>query len=105
MSTKKLKPPSNFFLREHITSLQIASFIGMTCLFLLLRWNSFNAPFERDEGEYAYSARLLSHGEMPYEHSFLQKPPMIIYTYMVGQYISEGSIVIPRIFASISLLM
>ncbi len=105
MPIKKSKQNSNSFLREHITSLQIASFVGMTCLFILLRWNSFNAPFERDEGEYAYAARILSHNEMPYEHSFLQKPPMIVYAYMVGQFISENSIILPRIFASLSVFL
>ncbi len=102
MTAKKTKPVSNSFLKERITSFHIASFIGMTCLFLLLRWNTFSIPFERDEGEYAYAARLLSNNEMPYEHSFLQKPPMIVYTYMVGQFISEHSIVLPRILASLS---
>lgn len=101
-----MKPNKHFsFLKEKITSRQILSFIGITCLFLLLRWNSFTTPFERDEGEYAYAARLLHHGVMPYEHSFMQKPPMIIYAYLFGQLISENSIVLPRALASLSVFL
>lgn len=58
-------------------------------LFLLLavamgfmQWNWFTMPLERDEGEYAYSAWLMRSGKgVPYRDSFLQKPPMIVYTY------------------------
>ena len=58
-------------------------------------------PFERDEGEYAYSAWLLNRGVMPYQNSFLQKPPMIIYTYAFGQLFDEAGIVSPRVLAAI----
>ena len=70
-------------------------------LFALLNWNSFSAPFERDEGEYAYSAWLLRTGDTPYRDSFLQKPPLIIYTYLVGQIISPWAVWPPRVLASI----
>ena len=93
------------FFKEKITRLHLLSLVGMICFFLVLRWNSFTVPFERDEGEYAYSAWLMNHHVMPYEHSFLQKPPMIVYLYMACQYISEDSIVLPRIFASLSLVL
>lgn len=74
-------------------------------LFTLLNWNSFSAPFERDEGEYAYSAWILRSGDLPYQNSFLQKPPLIIYTYLFGQLFSPWSVVPPRILASIFILL
>ncbi|HWF20235.1 MAG TPA: hypothetical protein VG754_13280, partial [Verrucomicrobiae bacterium] len=57
------------------------SCIGIIVLFVALRWNNYDAPLIRDEGEYFYSAALLKQGIAPYANSFLQKPPMIIYTY------------------------
>lgn len=70
--------------------------------FVLLNWNSFSAPFERDEGEYAYSAWLMRTGNgTPYQDSFLQKPPLIVYTYLLGQTISPLAVWPPRILASI----
>jgi hypothetical protein len=66
--------------------------LGVVALFVALRWNSFNAPLIRDEGEYAYSARLLIQGVAPYEHSFIQKPPMVIYSY------AFASLCFPKIF-------
>jgi len=82
----------------------LKNIIFLTVLFLfllLLRWNSFEMPFERDEGEYAYSAWILRQGIMPYENSFLQKPPMIIYTYAFGQLFDKTGIVSPRVLATI----
>jgi hypothetical protein len=49
-----------------------------------IHWNTLFIPLMRDEGEYAYSAQLLLSGHTPYTESFLQKPPMIIYTYCLG---------------------
>ena len=59
--------------------------VGVTALTIILRWNSFNIPLIRDEGEYAYSAWLLLKGISPYLNSFLQKPPLIIYSYALPQ--------------------
>ncbi|MFZ1019908.1 MAG: glycosyltransferase family 39 protein [Minisyncoccia bacterium] len=69
--------------------------------FATLSWNSFSAPFERDEGEYAYSAWLLRNGGTPYQDSFLQKPPLIIYTYALGQTFSPEKVWPPRVLAAI----
>lgn len=66
-----------------------------------MNWNSFSAPFERDEGEYAYSAWLLRTGGTPYQDSFLQKPPLIIYTYLIGQMMNPLAVWPPRMLASI----
>ncbi|MFH1129665.1 MAG: glycosyltransferase family 39 protein [Patescibacteria group bacterium] len=79
----------------------IIIFILFIFLFVLLFWNSFSAPFERDEGEYAYSAWLLRSGGTPYQDSFLQKPPLIIYTYWLGQMISPLAVWPPRALAAI----
>ncbi len=79
-----------------------AGIAGIAALFLLLRWNSFSLPFERDEGEYAYSAWLLRNHSYPYENSFMQKPPLIVYCYTAAQFISESSVVVPRVFGTLS---
>lgn len=62
-------------------------------------------PYERDEGEYAYAAWILRQGIFPYENSFLQKPPMIIYTYFLGQIISSEALWPARFFAFIAVFM
>ncbi len=74
-------------------------------LFALLNWNSFSAPFERDEGEYAYSAYLIRTGGTPYEDSFLQKPPLIVYTYLVAQEINPLSTWPPRALSAFFTLL
>lgn len=76
----------------------IALFISF---FVLLNWNSLATPFERDEGEYAYSAWLLRTGGTPYQDSFLQKPPLIVYTYLLGQIMSPLAVWPPRALAAI----
>lgn len=70
--------------------------------FLLFHFNSFNAPFERDEGEYAYSAMILKEGFLPYKNSFLQKPPMIVYTYYLAQLINKKAVWPPRLLMALS---
>ena len=67
--------------------------------FYLLYFNSFTAPWEGDEGEYAYSALLLRQGQAPYLHSFLQKPPLIIYTYYLAHQIAPFALWPPRLLA------
>ena len=66
-----------------------------------LRWNSFTTPFERDEGEYAYGAWIITQGVFPYKDTFLQKPPLIIYTYLLGEIIAPGTLWFPRLLAVI----
>jgi hypothetical protein len=43
-----------------------------------------NIPFERDEGEYAYIAWRLGHGELPYRDWVDQKPPAIFWAYQLA---------------------
>ena len=88
--------------RRYLSAARMLSVAGLIILFLLLRWNSFTMPFERDEGEYSYSAWLMRQGVMPYEHAFMQKPPMIIYTYMLAQAVSEDSLVPPRVLSALA---
>jgi 4-amino-4-deoxy-L-arabinose transferase-like glycosyltransferase len=57
----------------------------------VLHWNTAGVVLTRDEGEYAYSAWLLSQGGMPYSEAFLQKPPMVVYTYLSGLWLDDGS--------------
>lgn len=72
--------------------------LSLVVLFIFLRWNNFNAPLIRDEGEYAYSARLLIQGVAPYDHAFIQKPPMVVYSYALS------SLFLPQFFWSCRLL-
>jgi Dolichyl-phosphate-mannose-protein mannosyltransferase len=75
--------------------------LGLVLLFVLLRWNNYDAPLLRDEGEYAYAAQLLLHGGVPYEQSFLQKPPMIAYTYALASLLAPKIFWAPRILAGV----
>ncbi|MEI7688956.1 MAG: hypothetical protein WCI91_02085 [Candidatus Nomurabacteria bacterium] len=86
-------------MKNKITVFFLASIF--LSFFLLLNWNSFSAPFERDEGEYAYSAWLLRSGGTPYQDSFLQKPPLIVYTYLLGQTIDPWAVWPPRVLAAL----
>jgi len=78
---------------------------GLAGLFVLTEWNWFTAPFERDEGEYAYSAWIMGHGGVPYRDTFLQKPPMIVYTYWLAQRISDTAVWPPRAVAAIFVIL
>src|SRR5262245_52557154 len=55
--------------------------IAVLAAFAALFWPSLPVPYERDEGEYAYAADLLSRGDMPYRDAFIQKPPGILLLY------------------------
>jgi len=75
---------------------------GALALLVILRWNSFGVPFERDEGEYAYSAWLMSRGGVLYKDAFLQKPPLIVYTYWFGQLLTKTGLWPARMLALMS---
>jgi hypothetical protein len=74
---------------------------GVLLLFVILRWNNCRAPLTPDEGEYAYAAQLLAAGTAPYEHAFLQKPPMIIYSYAFAHFIFPKIFWSPRLLAGL----
>src|SRR5208282_5191419 len=89
-------------VRKGLNPALLFSILGLALLFLLLRWNNFNAPLTRDEGEYGYAARLLTSGHgLPYEHSFLQKPPMAAYTYALADLLAPDVYWFPRILAGV----
>jgi hypothetical protein len=73
--------------------------LGASLLFVALRWNSYDAPLIRDEGEYAYAAQLLVQGVAPYEHAFIQKPPMVIYSYALSGLLLPHVFWAPRLLA------
>lgn len=73
---------------------------GVALLLCVLRWNSYRAPLIRDEGEYAYSAQLLRYGLAPYEQAFLQKPPMVVYTYALAHFLAPNTFWFPRVLAA-----
>ena len=75
--------------------------LGIAILFVLLRWNNFDAPLTRDEGEYSYAAQLLTSGSLPYENSFLQKPPMVAYCYAAAHLIAPSVFWSPRVLAAV----
>jgi hypothetical protein len=79
--------------------------LGICVLWVALRWNSLDAPLVRDEGEYAYAAQLLGHGQLPYEHSFLQKPPMVVYTYALANTLAPNTFWFPRVLAGLFALL
>ena len=66
-----------------------------------LRWNNFNTPLTRDEGEYAYAAQLLERGVAPYQHAFIQKPPMVIYSYAFADWLMPQCYWSPRVLAGV----
>jgi hypothetical protein len=72
---------------------------GLGLLFVALRWNNYNAPFIRDEGECDYAARLLIQGVAPYQHAFIQKPPGVIYSYALADLLLPQYFWSPRLVA------
>src|SRR2546425_11590041 len=73
--------------------------LGLCLLFIVLRWNSYDLPLTRDEGEYGYAAQALKAGLAPYSHAFLQKPPMIVYSYALASCLAPQLFWFPRILA------
>lgn len=75
--------------------------LGLAVLFLALRWNNYDAPLGRDEGEYAYSAHLLIQGVAPYQHAFIQKPPMVVYSYAFSELLLPHFFWSPRLLSAL----
>ncbi|RJP37058.1 MAG: hypothetical protein C4547_06370 [Phycisphaerales bacterium] len=61
-------------------------------LFIALRARMISVPFERDEGEYAYVAQRLAHGDAPYRDAFLQKTPAAAFVYAAAFAIADEGI-------------
>ena len=50
----------------------------------VVRLRLANMPLERDEGEFAYQARLILQGEVPYQSAYNKKLPGVSYAYALG---------------------
>jgi len=83
------------------TRLRLLGFLGIVGLFIGLRWNNYNAPLIRDEGEYAYAGQLLVQGIPPYQEAFIQKPPMVVYSYAFTHLLLPDSFWAPRLLAGL----
>lgn len=81
-----------------------AGWVACVVLALVLEWNWFAMPFERDEGEYAYAAWLLRNGGVPYRDSFLHKPPGIVYVYWFAQMVGGDGYCPPRVLGFLAVL-
>jgi len=84
------------------SSWRIGLLVLLLAFFCHLNWNSFNAPFERDEGQYAYGAWLMTQGKLPYIDQYEQKPPMIFYPYLIALAINPSAVWAPHLVAAIS---
>jgi hypothetical protein len=84
---------SRFTLRKSL------SLLGVFALFVILRWNSFAAPLDRDEGAYAYEAKVLAEGGLPYRDALTNKPPLIYYTFLLSRLMSPEVYWLPRLFS------
>jgi len=91
------------FIESHKNYL-IWVFIIVVFVFLL-RATTFDSVFERDEGEYAYAAWMLSNGKRLYVDNFLQKPPLIVNIYQIAQFMFGNNVWGVRILAYISLTL
>ena len=69
---------------RYCLSRTLLSLVAITVLIVALRVPLLDIPFERDEGEYAYIAWRLDHGEFPYRDWFDQKPPAIFWVYRLA---------------------
>lgn len=92
-------------MKNKLFALNGIIFVGLILLFIFLHLNNLNAPFERDEGHYAYGAWLWTKGLPPYLNTFEQKPPMIFYPYLLAVIINPNAYWPPRLIAAISLLL
>ena len=62
-----------------------AALVALACAtFVAIRAPYLSVPLERDEGEYAYIAQRIGHGEIPYRDSFDQKPPGVFAVYWLA---------------------
>ncbi|MFH1428268.1 MAG: hypothetical protein ABIH39_00835 [Candidatus Margulisiibacteriota bacterium] len=83
--------------KDRLTVINVLSAVGLALFFILLRWNTVNIPFIRDEGEYIYDAWLMLKNISPYLNSFSQTPPMIIYTYAAAILLNPNAFWAPRV--------
>jgi hypothetical protein len=82
-----------------------ASLAGLALFCVFLQHNSLNAPLDRDEGTYAYSAWLITQGQVPYRDTLEQKPPLIYLPYLAAIALNAEAYWPPRLMAAISFLL
>ncbi len=80
-------------------------FAGVILFAILLQLPFLSVPLERDEGEYAYIARLLLNGGVPYRDAFNQKPPVIFLLYASAFLLFGESIEAIHLFKSLYALV
>ncbi|HEY5658834.1 MAG TPA: glycosyltransferase family 39 protein [Myxococcota bacterium] len=82
----------------HRSDLVLALLIGLSVL--ALRAPLMDLPLERDEGDYAYIAWRLAHGEIPYRDWFDQKPPGVYVAYRAALALPGDGVVAIRAVAA-----
>jgi len=92
-------PPHRNAIVTHRAKVVLALVIGL--LVLALRAPLMDLPLERDEGDYAYIAWRLAHGEVPYLDWFDQKPPGVFAAYRVAFGLLGDSVLAIRIAAAL----
>jgi hypothetical protein len=92
-------------LRSYLTFWTVVSLIGLIILFIALQGNCLNIPFERDEGNYAYGAWVMTKGLVPYVNTFEQKPPLIYVPYLLALLINSRACWPVHLIAALSFLM
>jgi 4-amino-4-deoxy-L-arabinose transferase-like glycosyltransferase len=66
---------------RRLTAGLILALAAVLILSAVVRVRLLDTPLERDEGEYAYVAQLLLHGDWPYLHAYSMKLPGIFLIY------------------------
>lgn len=89
-----------YYSVKSIPFVKIVILISLALFFIILQWNHFNKPLERDEATYAYIAWRLKEGDLPYRDVFDHKPPLIFYTYLLAYLINPESYWPARLLAA-----
>lgn len=94
---------SNFFSKRFSLATALSLFFLLGFI-ILLHWNSFNMPFESDEGMYATAARAVNQGSVLYKDVFYNGTPLVIQTYRLGLSIDPIAVWPYRFLAMLSLI-
>lgn len=85
--------------------LRFVLLFGLVIFAVGLLANTFNVPFERDEGHYAYGAWIMTQGLVPYVDTLEQKPPLIYFPYLIAGLINSEAYWPPRLVAGLFLAL
>jgi hypothetical protein len=61
--------------------LPVLHVLGLLAVLIVLRYQLFDLPLERDESAYAYLGRRAAEGLAPYRDFYEMKPPLLFYSY------------------------